>query len=312
MGYLLTFLTGSTRTKEANKKAVFTLILILVTQNPAFAADSPWTRILSLDYFTGDYRGDTAKSGISAYGFSYTQEFLDSHHFSLGYNSLSIDIDDGTFTGNTNELSQDTLQFEAITHIYTDWVHGKISPGIQYQNISGDLSDPLLGDVSAIGALLRYLNNDQNLYLDGHYSLSSYDENIDVDQFDVALGSNFKNPRHWFQIRAYNVSSTSVTEDYQFIDLSYKRWLSSSKELAPTSAQIAFTIGDSLLGVDPETQSVWNLYEERTQYMRLGFNWNIDSQSKLSTLLSYSKFTSLDSNAKYDNLLFFLQLAINW
>jgi len=278
----------------------------LITSNHAYAESSQWTTTMSVDSLMGSYSDKTLKQDLMAFGITTSIQYLDSHRFSFGYNSTSIQYDPDIVA--ESNLSQSTLQFDATTAIYSDLLNGKLSPSFQYQRIGGDLSDPLLGDMSTFGVIVRYINFRQTLYLDAHFSNSSYDTDISVTQQDIAIGRRFFGPSHWIQLRLYSIGSSSLSEANNSVDFLYKYWLTTYSLMAPHSVHIAVLLGDRQFAVDPDSQSVWNLNEKHTQYIRTGADWLIMGKLTFTTLFSLSSYEPTDGTDSYNNIGLYFKL----
>ena len=277
------------------------------------ADESPWENTLSIDYLKGNYSGDTTKEDVDGVGISLKMDYLGQYQVSLGYQKVTIDYDELSLPINSvTQLSQKDNRFDGSMVFYSDMLNGKFTPGIQYQSIEGDLSSAELGDMTTKGAYLRYLNNSQSFYLDGHYSQSNYDEGIDVNQQDFAIGFSMFNASTWLQARFYIIESDSFVDNYQATDFIVKFWYKSHDHFVPESIYFSAMSGSRMLAVNPDTQSVWNLNEEHIENASFGADWVTLYRIKFSLVVAHNKYQLLTNEDTYTNSIAYIKLAKRW
>ncbi|MCL1125341.1 hypothetical protein [Shewanella surugensis] len=296
MDYLLRRLVGS-------------FMVLIGAGMPVSADEIPWSGEIAVSYLTGIYSGDTIKDDLNGYGIKSKFKYLDDYDISVGYSRSGIAFDSDDYN---NTLYQDAFQFEVSSHYFVDSVNGTLTPSVQFSKIGGNLSDSALGGLTYMGGILRYMSYEQNLYGDIHYSKSDYDLNIEVYQYDISVGGSLFGPANWGQVRLYDIESQSFDRRYFSADFLVKHWLSAYSLLSPDNIYFAFTLGDRLLAVDPDTLVIANLSQIQKQYIRAGAEWALPNQSHLSLALAYSEYELSTSGSDYSGTFLFLQYSKKW
>ncbi|WP_299494032.1 hypothetical protein [uncultured Shewanella sp.] len=285
------------------------LIFFAFSSSFVKANESPWSTNMAVSYLSGSYHGNTIKDDLNGYGVKSQFTYLDDYDVKLGYSRLGIAFDSDDFN---DTLYQEAFQFEGESHYFIDMLNGSLTTGLQYSQIDGNLSDSALGNMSYIGGVLRYMSYQRDLYFDLHYSRSAYDLTSNVYQYDVAAGASLFGQSNWGQIRFYNIESTSFERRYISADLLIKHWLSSYSLLSPNSVYFAFTLGDRLLAVDPDTLVIANLSQIQKQYIRVGTQWALPNRSELTLALAYSEYELSTSDSDYSGTFLLLQYSKKW
>ncbi|WP_298770921.1 hypothetical protein [uncultured Shewanella sp.] len=275
----------------------------------ANADESPWSTQLALNYLSGVYSGDTIKDELSGYGVKGQFNYLAAYDINLGYSRLGIAFDSATFS---DTLYQEAFQLELKSHYFIDVLNGALTPSIQFSQIDGNLSDSALGGLSYVGGALNYMSYERDLSFDLHYSRTAYEFNTGVYQYDAAIGGSLFGSRNWGQVRLYDIASQSFDRHYVSADMLIKHWLSAYSLLLPDSLYLAFTVGDRLLAVDPDTLVIANLNQIQKQYIRVGSDWALPNRSQLTLALAYSEYELSTSSSDYSGTFLFLQYATKW
>lgn len=275
----------------------------------AKADESPWSTLLALNYLSGIYSGDTTKDDLNGYGIKAQFNYLDTLNVKLGYSRLGIAFDSETFS---DTLYQEAFQFELERHYFVDAFNGALTPSIQFSQIDGNLSDSALGGLFYMGGALNYMSYQRDLSFDLHYSKTAYDLHTNVYQYDAAIGASLFGAANWGQVRLYDIESASFDRHYISADVLIKHWLSSYSLLSPDNVYLAFTLGDRLLAVDPDTLAIANLSQIQKQYIRMGSEWALPNRSQLTLTLAYSEYELSTSDSDYSSTFFFLQYSTKW
>ena len=116
----------------------------------------------------------------------------------------------------------------------------------------------------------------------------------------------------WVQARFYTIESDAFEDNYQSTDVLLKYWYNSQNHFVPESVYVSGMSGNRLLGVNPDSQSVWNLSDEHIESANIGMDWTTLYRVTFSILAGHNKYQLLNSEDTYTNAIVYLKLAKRW
>ncbi|PCH61166.1 MAG: hypothetical protein COC04_06335 [Gammaproteobacteria bacterium] len=284
---------------------LFSLALFFSLSRAANA--SSWEHSLSGDYLNSTFDGTTNKEAVSNISLQLDTSYLDSFNVGVIYRNTLITTELDTF-------KQQEFGLNAHKHFYSDMLNGRITLGGNRQVITGNAVDPTLGETTTSAAGVKYINFSKSFYTDLQFSNSVHDAGVDVLQNNFTIGFRLFSPRYWLQARLYKIEVEDLTEkiDYQSIDWLFRYWIESEALLFLDSVYIGAISGNRRLAYDPDSYTTWNLDNEQTSYVRIGFGWDLRNNSDISLVLGSSDHRTVDQLEEYTSRFAYLSFKKTW
>lgn len=193
-------------------------------------------------------------------------------------------------------------------HKYTDWLNGKWNLHLQYQDLRGTLSDPLLGDVGLAGTGLRYENYSGSLFADLNYFQSEYNTGIVVEQWDAGAGWMFVPNRCWIQLRQFSIRPDILSE-FNAVELLLQYWPAGEWWFWADSLFAAHSFGDRQLFFDPDTLVLWNNDDLLNRHQRFGVSWDLPWRWEVLAVYAHARYSTPSPAAEYSSRGGYVQLT---
>lgn len=262
------------------------------------------------DYEQHKYKVD---GSVTSLHIGYTR--LDQFELQIvaGYNETNFRVPTFLTDEPYDELHLDMTHFglAAALHKYTDLLDGHWRWHIQYHELTGDLTDPRLGEVNLFGTGLRYENYNGSLFADINYFDSDYGTGVEVEQWDYGVGFSFMGGLSWIQLRQYQVQSNAPS-DFNAFEILSQFWIPTNWVFGIDTLFASYSFGERQLFYDPDTMVLWNNSDILTTYLRGGVTWDMPWRAQMSVIIASAEYQNPYEDYKYESQTAFLEFKFRF
>ena len=310
--------------------------MVMLFSFPALAEDD-WRKTGIVQTYLQTYDGSTSRQFTFNAGAYLNLDYLDSGGLGFGYNY--------TFTGfdYDAELTEHLFYFTGRYNIYGDLFPGKLTlrldayagedtlryninnppdhsggGGMGMKTGGGASVVSESADISAYQPQVSFINYAKTLYLDLGYAYSEYDGQIttEVDQFTPTVGIGWNDSYDWVQLRGYIITTneplTSQSDDkYHSLEMKYTHWYSDSTSTMEFW-RLTVLIGERIFAVDSDAAAIYSMADTQKGAASLSARWKLTENTKVLTLIDYTRYENEPSGNDYNSLLVYLNLQKQW
>ena len=288
------------------------LIASLTGMQPlSMAAEDDWSIKTDLQAAYGSYSGSQQRSSLSGGGLILSADYLETGGFSLAANYSNLIFKTGS------SINQQGYYGNLRYHLYFDALPGPLTAQINGHFIS---NNDLTGDtdnVNVIAPQVSFINYAKTFYADIGYARSSYQNNLNVDQFTPTVGFGFNSGSDWLQIKGYfikpsnplraqNKSSTSAA------DIKWSHWFAPGAWHAIEKIQLGGVVGERIYAVDNDAAAVYNLADIQRGSISLALEWRLAESLHLMLLAGNERYLDNSIGNSYSNSFAYVNISKTW
>ncbi|MDQ6970432.1 MAG: hypothetical protein Q9M16_07980 [Mariprofundus sp.] len=284
---------------------------VMGLQQVSFAAESDWSVKTAVQALYGNYSGSVQRSWLVSSGLIVSADYLEQGGFSLAGNYTRLKFKTGS------NINQQGFYANARYNVYFDALPGPISLRLDGHLVN---NNDITGDtdkVKVIAPQISFMNYAKTFYADIGYARSSYQNNLNVDQFTPTLGFGFNSGSDWFQIkgffikpsnrlRAQNKSSTAA------VDVKWSHWFAAGAWHGLEKMQLGGLFGERIYAVDNDAAAVYNLADIQRGSLSLALQWRLTESLHVMLMGGNERYLNNIIGNKYNNRFAYVDISKSW
>jgi len=287
------------------------LTSIMSMSQLSVAAEGDWAVKTDVQALYGNYSGSVQRSSLVSSGLILSADYLEKGGFSLAGNYTRLKFKTGS------NINQQGYYANARYNVYFDALPGPITLRIDGHLVN---NNDITGDtdkVKVVAPQISFMNYAKTFYADIGYARSSYQNNLNVDQFTPTLGFGFNSGSDWFQIkgffikpsnrlRAQNKSSTAA------VDVKWSHWFAAGAWHGLEKMQLGGLFGERIYAVDNDAAAVYNLADIQRGSLSLALQWRLTESLHVMLMGGNERYLNNTIGNKYNNRFAYVDISKSW
>ena len=280
-------------------------------QQVSQADEGDWSVKADLQAIYGNYSGSLQRQSLSGGGLIVSADYLEQGGFSVGANYTRLNFKVG------NNINQQAYYANARYNFYFDALPGALTVRLDGHLINNNDVTGATDKVNVIAPQLSFINYAKTVYLDLGYARSSYQNNLNVDQFTPTLGLGFNEGSDWLQVRGFlikpsnklraqNKSSTTA------VDVKWSHWFAPGSWHHLEKMQLGGLFGDRIYAVDNDAAAVYNLADIQRGSLSLALQWKLSASLHLMLMGGNERYLNNNIGNTYNNRFAYINISSNW
>ena len=289
-------------------------IIIMVIAGGLFNAEAEenWNISTDIQATYSNYIGSEERDALGSAGVLVHADYLDLAGFMLGYNRNELE-----YKTRHDDIQQNEFFISGRYNFYPDVLSGRITARLDLHLLNNDDRTGNTDDVSVVAPRIAYLTYNKRFYLDLGYARSTYQNDLDVDQWTPTAGVAFGGDRHYLQARGYFISPSNSLRaqgenNTTAVELKWHHWLDKENFLGINNVWVTWLIGKRIYAVDSDNVLVYNLADVETGALSAAAQWDFGDQIKVTVAGGLEQYENKIINDDYGNLFIYAGFSKEW
>jgi len=284
---------------------------LVAMQQQSFAAEGDWSVKTDMQALYGNYSGSASRSSLASGGLILSSDYLEKGGFSLAANYTRLAFKTG------NNINQQGYYANVRYNLNFDALPGSVTLRLDGHLVNNNDVTGNTDNVKVVAPQISFINYAKTFYIDLGYARSSYQNNLNVDQFTPTLGFGFNGGADWLQLRGFfikpsnalraqNKSSTAA------VDVKWSHWFAPGSWHHLEKMQLGGLVGERIYTVDNDAAAVYNLADIQRGSFSLALQWRLAESVSLMLMGGNEAYINNTIGDNYDNRFVYLDISKIW
>jgi len=280
-------------------------------QQQSLAAEGDWSVKTDVQALYGNYSGSLSRSSLSSGGLIVSSDYLDKGGFSVAANYTRLAFKTG------NNINQQGYYANVRYNLNFDALPGSVTLRLDGHLVNNNDITGNTDNVKVVAPQISFINYAKTFYVDFGYARSSYQNNLNVDQFTPTLGFGFNGGADWLQargffikpsnrLRAQNKSSTAA------VDVKWSHWFAPGSWHHLEKMQLGGLFGERIYAVDNDAAAVYNLADIQRGSLSLALQWRLTESLHMMLMAGNERYRNNTIGNNYNNRFAYIDISKSW